>query len=224
MRTARLIFLLFFLLCLGPVARAAYCEGGSRITCYEGVDRSGRSSDALFSAALEGLSEAKTSAQTELARQAIRDAVNPAMSDQRAIICNNSHGGPSSFVPCMQENGFRNKYARKNVEAVQRNVETDKAIATIFGLTVAASGLVLLTWAAGIALYFVPSIIGASRRTSGLFFLVICNVFFGWTIVGWLGCLLWAALAQSGLQRAVYRKMLAPERRIPAACDPKSGS
>jgi hypothetical protein len=80
---------------------AAHCEGGSHISCAEGIDRSGRSPGALYDAAAEALREAQTPAQAALARKAMRDALNPAMSDPRAVACNGAGGGPQAFQACM---------------------------------------------------------------------------------------------------------------------------
>ena len=91
---------------LGPMnALAAYCMGGSRMACYEGVDASGRSPGALYDAAVEGLREAQTPAQRDLARRAMKDALNPAMSDQRAILCNQADGDPVKFQQCVKGPG-----------------------------------------------------------------------------------------------------------------------
>ena len=40
------------------------------------------------------------------------------------------------------------------------------------------------------ALYFLPSIIGKDKRDAMAIFLV--NLFFGWTLVGWVVAFLWA--------------------------------
>lgn len=84
---------------------AAYCAGASHMGCYEGVDRSGRSPGALYDAAAEGLREARTPAERDRARRAMKDAFNPAMSDQRAIEYNRVGGGPERFQRCMQGPG-----------------------------------------------------------------------------------------------------------------------
>jgi hypothetical protein len=39
-------------------------------------------------------------------------------------------------------------------------------------------------------LYFIPSIIGGDRKKiAGIF---ILNLFLGWTLIGWVGALIWA--------------------------------
>ena len=50
-----------------------------------------------------------------------------------------------------------------------------------------------------IYIYFLPSTIakdGAHRNFKSLF---IVNIFFGWTLIGWVGCLAWAFLSQETL-------------------------
>lgn len=48
-----------------------------------------------------------------------------------------------------------------------------------------------------VATYFLPTIVAATRKhknTLGIFFL---NLFLGWTLIGWVGALIWSVLAQS---------------------------
>jgi hypothetical protein len=42
-----------------------------------------------------------------------------------------------------------------------------------------------------IILYFVPAVLGRKKRTANS--IAIVNLFFGWTVIGWVGCLAWAA-------------------------------
>ncbi len=42
----------------------------------------------------------------------------------------------------------------------------------------------------GLALYFVPTIIG--KRKKHLLSILILNLFLGWTLIGWIGALIWA--------------------------------
>ena len=47
----------------------------------------------------------------------------------------------------------------------------------------------------GLALYFLPTIIGWKvKGSSGIFML---NLFLGWTLLGWIAALIWAATAES---------------------------
>ena len=47
-------------------------------------------------------------------------------------------------------------------------------------------GLVLL------GAYFLPAIIGISRHMDSMARLVFVNLLTGWTIIGWIGCIIWA--------------------------------
>jgi hypothetical protein len=50
------------------------------------------------------------------------------------------------------------------------------------------SGIVLLVL--GLALYFIPTIVGwKTKYSSGI---LLLNLFLGWTVLGWLGALIWA--------------------------------
>lgn len=59
-------------------------------------------------------------------------------------------------------------------------------------------GLVLLAVLAVLALYFFPTIMAYSfhhRAIGGIF---VINLFLGWTLLGWVGALAWAATAATG--------------------------
>jgi hypothetical protein len=89
----------------GQAALAAHCEGVSHMSCVEGIDRSGRSASGLYDAAVEALREAQTPEQRALARKAMKDALNPAMSYKRAVLCNQAGGGVAKFQQCMKGPG-----------------------------------------------------------------------------------------------------------------------
>lgn len=42
-------------------------------------------------------------------------------------------------------------------------------------------------------IYFVPTIVALSRGHSSTAAIIVVNVFLGWTFVGWVGALAWAA-------------------------------
>ncbi len=45
-------------------------------------------------------------------------------------------------------------------------------------------------------LYFVPTILANQRGTRGTFLIFVCNLLLGWTVFGWIACLLWAVLGE----------------------------
>lgn len=45
-----------------------------------------------------------------------------------------------------------------------------------------------------LALYFLPTIIAYHRRHRNLLAILILNIFLGWTLLGWVGALVWACL------------------------------
>ena len=66
-------------------------------------------------------------------------------------------------------------------------------------------GLLLIAFC--LAVYFLPVILAANRQlASGTAILVLLNLSIGWTVVGWLVCLLWAALGQTRDQARFYRQ------------------
>lgn len=56
----------------------------------------------------------------------------------------------------------------------------------------AAGGALLLVLVGG-ALYFLPSIIAASRKVPNVGSVVVINFFLGWTFIGWVVALAMAA-------------------------------
>ena len=62
------------------------------------------------------------------------------------------------------------------------------------------SGLVFLVilCITGSALYFCPAIVAHKRRHRNMTALLVLNIFLGWTLLGWVGCLVWALLEQEG--------------------------
>ncbi len=64
-------------------------------------------------------------------------------------------------------------------------------------------------------LYFIPAIVGAKRRNARAIFWV--NFFLGWTVVGWVGTLIWA-LMQEPLPAQVIINQSSPAAVLCAAC------
>lgn len=48
------------------------------------------------------------------------------------------------------------------------------------------------------ALYFVPTIVAKNRKHRNYYALFMANLLLGWTVIGWIVCLIWAMLNQSG--------------------------
>jgi len=67
----------------------------------------------------------------------------------------------------------------------------------------ASAGAGLLLIGICLLIYFIPTIIAMSRGkatgTGGVFFV---NLFFGWTLVGWLGSFIWACTGETNEQIA----------------------
>lgn len=45
-----------------------------------------------------------------------------------------------------------------------------------------------------IALYFVPLLIAVKRNHRNMVAIVVINVFLGWTLLGWVGALVWSVM------------------------------
>ena len=56
--------------------------------------------------------------------------------------------------------------------------------------------ILLMFWALGTVLYFLPTIIALSMRKKQSPAIVLLNIFGGWTGIGWLVALIWAAIRE----------------------------
>ena len=48
----------------------------------------------------------------------------------------------------------------------------------------------------GLLLYFLPTIVAASRHHSSVIGILLLNFFLGWSVIGWIIALVWACLDQ----------------------------
>lgn len=53
------------------------------------------------------------------------------------------------------------------------------------------------------ALYFLPSIVAVARSHNNTAGIVVLNIFLGWTLLGWVGALVWS-LTNPAKQQVVY--------------------
>jgi heme A synthase len=68
--------------------------------------------------------------------------------------------------------------------------------------------LLVLVVVAG-AMYFVPSIVASSSKSRNVGAVVVINLFFGWTVIGWVGALALALSAATPLP--TYDPRFAPQ-------------
>ena len=74
---------------------------------------------------------------------------------------------------------------------------TRDTVGAIVGLAIAL---------ACIAFYFLPAIIGGKRRINASGALFFVNLLFGWTVLGWFLCLIWAASGATRAQDAFFEQ------------------
>ena len=53
---------------------------------------------------------------------------------------------------------------------------------------------IVIVYIVGIAAYFLPGIVSSCRRCKRLGGIWILNLFLGWTLIGWVGALIWAVI------------------------------
>lgn len=82
-----------------------------------------------------------------------------------------------------------------------------------------ANGIfITMMWAIPTGIYLLPTFIAALRDTPNFLFIVLANIFGGWTGIGWLGCLIWAAVDSKKpdpivVQQIIYQQ--APPPPVP---------
>ncbi|MGP0075216.1 MAG: superinfection immunity protein [Bryobacteraceae bacterium] len=64
---------------------------------------------------------------------------------------------------------------------------------------------------AGIALYFLPTIIGATRQKTNLVGIFLVNFFLGWSVIGWIIALVWAVSTERVDQISYARTAPVPQ-------------
>jgi hypothetical protein len=60
-----------------------------------------------------------------------------------------------------------------------------------------------------LGLYLLPAILGTSRHVANVEVLWLVNILLGWTVIGWLVCVLWAATGRTAEEDAYWRKKVA---------------
>ena len=66
------------------------------------------------------------------------------------------------------------------------------------------AGIIILI-VVGLFIYFIPTIVGwETKYANGI---LVLNLFLGWTVLGWVGALVWAVSAPKGLKYQNYNKI-----------------
>ncbi len=76
-----------------------------------------------------------------------------------------------------------------------------------------AVAFVVITF--GLLIYLAPAIVAWKRGVSGSGIIFVLNVLIGWTVLGWMAVLVWAAAGDAHPAEA-YRRHLARQMRIQA--------
>ena len=76
-----------------------------------------------------------------------------------------------------------------SVDLVVNYFKEDSMFALFSGMAV---GTVIFVSIFGILLYFVPSFVAWKRKHRQLVPIIFVNVFFGWSLIGWVAALVWA--------------------------------
>lgn len=60
--------------------------------------------------------------------------------------------------------------------------------------------LIVLAIAIGLAVYFLPTIIGFKRNQPNKVSILLLNLFLGWSLIGWVIALVWATKKEQTVQ------------------------
>jgi len=98
-----------------------------------------------------------------------------------------AHNRPAEQQPAPQvyEGGQVGRFETEE----ERQKHVDESTATAFGI-----GMLFL-WACGIVVYFIPALIAMGRHHQNAAAIFVLNLFLGWTLIGWVGSLVWSATA-----------------------------
>jgi|GEM_PF-2628839 len=68
--------------------------------------------------------------------------------------------------------------------------------------------------------YWIPTIVAVMRHVDRKVGIILVNFLLGWTVIGWVGSLVWACVAeteqQARLREAAYANMAAMPQQYPA--------
>ena len=81
-------------------------------------------------------------------------------------------------------------------------MDANETVARVIGIVSAA------------LIYFVPAIIAKRRHIENLEAIFLVNLVFGWTILGWIGALIWSIIEKQKGQ-GVHRLTVCPNRGCP---------
>jgi len=88
----------------------------------------------------------------------------------------------------------------------QPAAEPARAADNASGVLAGVGGVLTILFVIGAIVYFLPTVVGFKRGISSAGALLFVNLFFGWTLIGWLICLLWAATGATRAQDEFYRR------------------
>ena len=70
-------------------------------------------------------------------------------------------------------------------------MDANEAVARVIGILSAA------------LVYFVPALIAKRRHTENLEALFLVNLVFGWTVLGWIGALIWSIIEKQNVNESI---------------------
>ena len=72
------------------------------------------------------------------------------------------------------------------------------------------SGLIFMAVLPLIAIYFIPTIIGFSRKKDNKVPILMLNLFLGWSLIGWVVALVWATSKDKVTVQNIYVQQAPP--------------
>ncbi len=60
--------------------------------------------------------------------------------------------------------------------------------------------VVIILFIISIGIYFIPTIVASSNKKRNVVGIFVLNLFFGWTLIGWVGSLVWACCKDTDIK------------------------
>lgn len=77
-----------------------------------------------------------------------------------------------------------------------------------------STAIAIIIMVCAVAWYLMPAIIGYKRGVNSPFSLLCLNLLLGWTVLGWIVCLIWAVSGATRAQDAFYKAQAAAARPV----------
>lgn len=72
------------------------------------------------------------------------------------------------------------------------------------------TGVILVAILPFLVIYFIPAIVGYSRKKDNKTSILLLNLFLGWSLIGWVVALIWATSKDKAMVQHIYVQQASP--------------